>query len=89
MEKTHSWNSGYIGKLTLDQTWLTQQSLDWLLNITFCQNVTEFKVWSGDIVFPTTTNQSVFNIKEVLVQNTCWNNILYPCQNLTLTFMVR
>jgi len=44
IEKTHSWSSGYIGKLTVDQTWLSQQTEDWSLNITFCNNVTEFKV---------------------------------------------
>ena len=47
------------------------------------------QVWSADIMFPSTTNKSVYEIQEVLVSNTCWNNILYPCQNLTLTFMVR
>ena len=44
IEKTHSWNMGYIAKVTVDQTWLSQQTLDWTLNITFCNNVTEFKV---------------------------------------------
>ena len=48
-----------------------------------------WQVWSADIISPVTTNQSVTNVDEVLVQNRCWNNILYPCQNLTLTFMVR
>ena len=47
------------------------------------------QVWSADIILPSTTNKSVTDIREVLVSNTCWNNILYPCQNLTLTFMVR
>ena len=75
LDKTHSWNMGYIVKLTVtamfniayrlfkqllilimieystwhkalqvDQTWLSQQTEDWTLNITFCNNVTEFKV---------------------------------------------
>ena len=26
LEKTHSWNQGYIGKLIIDQTWLSQQT---------------------------------------------------------------
>ena len=30
--------------LQVDQTWLSQQTEDWTLNITFCNNVTEFKV---------------------------------------------
>ena len=44
IEKTHEWSMGYIGKLTVDQTWLQQQTQDWTLNISFCSNVTEFKV---------------------------------------------
>ena len=44
MAKNHTWNTGYIGKLFLDQTWLLGQTTDWRLNISFCQEVLEFKV---------------------------------------------
>ena len=44
MAKNHTWSTGYIGKLFLDQSWLLGQTTDWKLNITFCQEVLEFKV---------------------------------------------
>ena len=44
IEKNHIWNTGYLGKLSLDQSWLQTQTSDWQLEITFCNEVSEFKV---------------------------------------------
>ena len=44
MSKNHTWSTGYIAKLFLDQTWLLGQTTDWKLIITFCQEVLELKV---------------------------------------------
>ena len=35
---------GYVGKLYLDQSWLTDPTADWKLDITFKSQVAEFKV---------------------------------------------
>merc|ERR1712168_857153 len=47
VEKIHSWNKGYTGKMYLDQGWLNQQTSDsvfWRLTATFQNEVKEFKV---------------------------------------------
>ena len=44
VEKTHTWSTGYIGKLLLDQSWLTKPTSDWTLDLGFCSQVSEFKV---------------------------------------------
>merc|ERR1711942_36230 len=89
VDKPHSWNKGYTAKLYLDQSWLTQQTSDWKLNITFKQEVAEFKVWDAVILDPATSNSYVNNVTMTTVMNKCWNPILYPCQYLELSFMVR
>ena len=35
---------GYIGKLNLDQSWLSKPTSDWSLDLGFCNQVDEFKV---------------------------------------------
>jgi len=91
IEKTQTWSTGYIGKLILDQSWLQQHksTSDWTLDLGFCSEVTEFKVWSASIVNPSTSSNKVNNVGNVTVSNVCWNNILYPCQNMELLFLVR
>ena len=44
IEKTHVWSTGYIGKLMLDQSWLSKPTSDWTLDLGFCKEVSEFKV---------------------------------------------
>ena len=44
IEKTHIWSTGYIGKLKLDQSWLSKPTSDWTLDLGFCKEVSEFKV---------------------------------------------
>ena len=80
---------GYVGKLYVDQTWLTGRTSDWQLNITLANQVEEFKVWDADIVNPVTSSNNVSNVVSVSVVNKCYNSIIYPCQYLELTFLVR
>jgi len=89
VQKTHPWNKGYVAKLYLDQSWLTYPTSDWMLNITFKNEVDEFKVWDADIINPMTSKDYVYNVTMVDVINKCWNPILYPCQYLELPFLVR
>ena len=89
VEKTHTWEKGYIGKLSLDQSWLTKPTEDWLLQLGFCNEVEEFKVWSADIVSPATDKNLVKNVEAVNISNVCWNGILYSCQTWELSFLVR
>ena len=44
IEKTHVWSQGYIGKLVVDQAWLSKPTSDWTLDLGFCSQVDEFKV---------------------------------------------
>merc|ERR1739838_725490 len=89
--KSHSWNKGCVAKLYLDQSWLAQQTSDWTLSITFSAQVQEFKVWDADILnlTPTNKNNYVLNVANVEIMNKCYNPILYSCQFLELSFMVR
>eukprot|EP00092_Neocalanus_flemingeri_P034507 GFUD01037520.1.p1 GENE.GFUD01037520.1~~GFUD01037520.1.p1 ORF type:complete len:186 (-),score=43.30 GFUD01037520.1:181-672(-) len=87
--KSHIWNRGYVAKLYLDQSWLAQQTSDWTLAITFNDEVEEFKVWDADIINPATKNNYVNNVTSVEVMNKCYNPILYSCQFLELSFMIR
>ena len=89
VEKTHSWEKGYIGKLVLDQSWLSKPTEDWLLDLGFCNEVEEFKVWSANIVSPATDTNLVKNVEGVNISNVCWNGILYSCQTWELSFLVR
>lgn len=89
VEKTHTWEKGYIGKLVLDQSWLSKPTEDWLLDLGFCNQVEEFKVWSANIVNPTTASNLVKNVEAVNISNVCWNGILYSCQTWELSFLVR
>jgi len=94
VEKIHSWNKGYTGKMYLDQGWLTQQTSDsvfWRLTATFQNEVKEFKVWDADIINPNPGygNKYVNNVTSVEVLSKCYNPVLYPCQYLELLFMVR
>merc|ERR1711887_157398 len=87
--KSHTWNKGYVAKLYLDQSWLAQQTSDWKLSLTFANQVAEFKVWDADIINPTTKNNYVMEVSSVEIMNKCYNPILYSCQYLELSFMVR
>jgi len=89
VQKTHAWNKGYVGKLYLDQSWLSDPTADWKLNITFKSEVAEFKVWDADITNPSTRENYVKNVTSVEVMNKCYNPILYSCQYLELPFLVR
>ena len=62
VEKTHTWEKGYIGKLVLDQSWLSKPTQDWVLDLGFCNQVEEFKVWSASILSPSTDNNLVKNL---------------------------
>lgn len=85
--RSHNWTRGYVGKLYLDQNNLPGSTLQWNLTITFDNEVQEFKVWDADI--KGTTKNYVNNVAEVVVENKCYNPILYPCQFLELPFLVR
>merc|ERR1711910_35363 len=87
--KSHKWNKGYVAKLYLDQSWLSEQTSDWKLSLTFANQVAEFKVWDADIINPTTKNNYVMEVSSVEVMNKCYNPILYSCQFLELSFLVR
>merc|ERR1719219_3345315 len=88
--KSHNWNKGYVGKLYLGQTRLTGPSSSWSLNITFRAQLEEFKVWDADIQSPTVAESiSSAPVSNVVVANKCYNSILYPCQYLHLSFLVR
>ena len=84
---------GYVGKLYLGQTWLTGPSSAWSLNITFAAQLEEFKVWDADIQAPdlgeSISSGTVRNVSSIVVANKCYNSILYPCQYLHLSFLVR
>merc|ERR1712227_453046 len=41
------------------------------------------------ILDQSTSSNKVNNVGNVTVSNVCWNNILYPCQNMELLFLVR
>merc|ERR1712232_445355 len=88
-EKTHSWEKGFIGKLTLDQSWLSKPTEDWLLELGFCSEVEEFKIWSASIVSPPAQGNLVKNVEAVNISNVCWNGILYSCQSYEISFLVR
>merc|ERR1711953_364925 len=91
--KSHQWNKGYVGKLYLGQTWLSGPSISWSLNLTFTSLLEEFKVWDADIQSPSLaqsiSSASVRNVRSVVLANKCYNSILYPCQYLHLSFLVR
>jgi len=89
VHKSHTWNKGYVGKLYLDQSWLAQQTSDWKLEITFANIVAEFKIWDADIINPPTSQNYVKDVGLVEIMNKCYNPILYSCQYLELSFMVR
>merc|ERR1711879_478154 len=92
--KSHQWNKGYVGKLYLGQTWLTGPSTSWSLNITFTAHLEILKVWDADIQAPAlaesiSSASTVSNASSVVLANKCYNSILYPCQYLHLSFLVR
>jgi len=89
INKVTSWNKGYVAKLYLDQSWLSNPTTDWTLDIAFKNTIKEFKVWDADIVDPSTSNNYVMNVNRVKVVNKCWNPILYQCQYLEIQFLVR
>ena len=90
VEKTHTWEKGFIGKLILDQSWLSKPTEDWLLELGFCSEVEEFKIWSATIVSPASQGNLVKNVEAVNITNVCWNGILYSCQSsLSFKFPVR
>ena len=89
VEKTHTWEKGFIGKLILDQSWLSKPTEDWLLELGFCSEVEEFKIWSANIVSPATQGNLVKNVEAVNISNVCWNGILYSCQSYEISFLVR
>merc|ERR1712098_927656 len=64
VEKIHSWNKGYTGKMYLDQGWLAQQTSDsvfWRLTATFQNEVKEFKASYLIVVFyPETSYLNTF-----------------------------
>ena len=49
----------------------------------------EFKIWDADIINPQTSQNYVKNVTDVDIMNKCYNPILYSCQYLELSFMVR
>lgn len=87
LDKTHTWSHGYVAKLYLDQSWLTGSTLSWNLTIAFNNEVKEFKIWDADI--DGTVKNYVNNVVVVTVTNKCYNPILYSCQYLELSFLVR
>ena len=89
VEKTHTWEKGFIGKLILDQSWLSKPTEDWLLELGFCSEVEEFKIWSASIVSPPAQGNLVKNVEAVNISNVCWNGILYSCQSYEISFLVR
>merc|ERR1711953_134791 len=89
VEKTHTWEKGFIGKLILDQSWLSKPTEDWLLGLGFCSQVEEFKIWSATIVSPASQGNFVKNVEAVNITNVCWNGILYSCQSYEISFLVR
>merc|ERR1711953_558879 len=89
VEKTHTWEKGFIGKLILDQSWLSKPTEDWLLELGFCSEVEEFKIWSATIVSPASQGNLVKNVEAVNITNVCWNGILYSCQSYEISFLVR
>ena len=81
---------GYVGKLYLNQTWLSGPTTDWQLNITLANQVSEFRVWDADIIDPdAVSSDTASNVNSVSVINKCYYAIIYPCQFLELTFLVR
>jgi len=85
--KSHSWSKGYVAKLYVDQNQLQGTTSKWDLDITFNNEVKEFKIWDADI--QGTTKNYVNNVSQVVVENKCYNPILYSCQFLELSFLVR
>ena len=82
-----------MGKLYLGQTWLSGPSASWSLNISFSGQLEEFKVWDADLQAPDLADSispaRVSNVSSVVVADKCYNSILYPCQYLHLSFLVR
>ena len=78
-----------MGKLYLDQTWLSGPTDQWDLNITLVGEAGEVKVWDADILSPITNTDTINNVTSISVINKCYNAIIYPCQFLELTFLVR
>lgn len=85
--KSHSWNRGYVGKLYVDQNKLMGSTSKWDLDITFDNEVKEFKIWDADIQGSSKNYKN--NVTQLVVQNKCYNPILYSCQFLELSFLVR
>ena len=77
VEKTHTWEKGFIGKLILDQSWLSKPTEDWLLELGFCSEVEEFKIWSDNIVSLATQGNM---LEAVNISNVYWNGFLYVWQ---------
>ena len=61
----------------------------WLLELGFCSEVEEFKIWSATIVSPASQGNLVKNVEAVNITNVCWNGILYSCQSYEISFLVR
>jgi len=85
--KSHTWNRGYVAKLYVDQNQLQGSTIKWDLDITFNNEVKEFKIWDADI--QNVTKNYVINVDQVVVENKCYNPILYSCQFLELSYLVR
>ena len=52
--------------------------------------VSEFRVWDADIVDPdAVSTDTASNVTSVGVINKCYYAIIYPCQFLEITFLVR
>merc|ERR1712055_222482 len=85
--KSHTWSHGYVAKLYLDMSWLTSSTMAWSAAITFNNQVKEYKVWDADI--SGTSKNYVTDAASVTVTNKCYNPILYSCQFLELSFLVR
>merc|ERR1711874_426693 len=88
--KSHNWNKGYVGKLYLGHNWLSGPSVGWSVNITFNSVVEQLRVWDADIVSPAPgEGAQLSNVSNVVIAYRCYNSILYPCQYLHLSFLVR
>ena len=75
-------SQGYVGKLYLDQTWLSAPTEQWDLNITLASQVEEFRVWDADIASSNIATDTVTNVSSVSLINKCYNAVIYPCQYL-------
>ena len=73
----------------LDQTWLSAPTEQWDLNISLASQVEEFKIWDAEIASSNIATDTVTNVTSVSVINKCYNAVIYQCQYLEVTFLVR